>query len=107
MKKIGLLSLLSLCGIIAFAAFPVETQVLLSEVDPEKFKLDTLGFILGILTLWLMPFYALPLLLLFVKKKNFRGSLAWGWLAGLALIVLIVLIALIVVAGESEFTLLY
>ena len=99
MKKIGLLSLLSLCGIIAFAAFPVEPQVILTE----GFKLDSWGFIIGILT---MPFliYGLPLLLLFVKKKNFRRSLAWGWLAGL---VLIVLIALIVVAGDSEFTLLY
>jgi len=107
MKKIGLLSLLSLCSIIAFAAFPVETQILLTETDPVKFKLDTWGFIIGILTLWLMPFYALPLLLLFVKKKNFRGSLAFGWLAGLALIVLIALIALIVVAGDYEFKLLY
>ena len=107
MKKIGLLSLLSLCGIIAFAAFPVETQVLLSEVNYYKFKLDTLGFVLGVLTLWLIPLYLLPLLLLFVKKKNFRGSLAFGWLAGLALIVLIALIALIVVAGDYEFKLLY
>ena len=101
MKKIGLLSLLSLCGIIAFAAFPVETQVLLSEVDPEKFKLDAWGFIIGILTMPFLIFYGLPLALLFVNKKNFRKSLVLGWLAGLVLIVLIV------VAAESEFKLLY
>jgi len=101
MKKIGLLSLLSLCGIIAFAAFPVETQVLLSGVDPERFKLDAWGFIIGILTMPFLIFYGLPLALLFVNKKNFRKSLVLGWLAGLVLIVLIV------VAAESEFKLLY
>ena len=89
----------SLVSIISLASFPVETQVLLSEVDPEKFKLDTLGFVLGVLTLWLIPLYLLPLLLLFVKKKNFRGSLAWGWLAGLILTLVIILIVFFI---ESE-----
>jgi len=96
MKKIGLLSLLSLISIIAFAAFPVESQALLSEVDPEKFKLDTLGFVLGILTLVFLPY---SLLLLFIQKKNFRGSLAWGWLAGFILTLVIVLIVFFI---ESE-----
>ena len=97
MKKIGLLSLLSLFGVIAFAAFPVETQVILTE----GFKLDAWGFIIGILTL---PFliYGLPLALLFINKKNFRKSLALGWLAGLVLIFLIIIIALIGVVSETE-----
>ena len=100
MKKIGLLSLLSLCSIIAFAAFPVETQILLTETDPDKFKLDRLGFIIGILSLILLPY---SLLLLFVRKKNFRGSLAWGWLAGLVLIILIAVLSL----SLDEFKFLY
>ena len=100
MKKIGLLSLLSLFSVIAFAAFPVETQILLTETDPDKFKLDRLGFIIGILTLILLPY---SLLLLFIRKKNFRGSLAWGWLAGLVLIILIAVLSLSI----DEFKFLY
>ena len=100
MKKIGLLSLLSLFSVIAFAAFPVETQILLTETDPDKFKLDRLGFIIGILSLILLPY---SLLLLFVRKKNFRGSLAWGWLAGLVLIILIAVLSL----SLDEFKFLY
>ena len=100
MKKIGLLSLLSLFGVIAFAAFPVETQILLSESDPDEFKLDRLGFIIGILSLILLPY---SLLLLFVRKKNFRGSLAWGWLAGLVLIILLAVLSLTL----DEFKFLY
>ena len=96
MKKIGLFCLFSLVSIISFAAFPVETQVLLSEVNYYKFKLDTLGFVLGVLTLWLLPY---SLLLLFIRKKNFRGSLAWGWLAGLILTLVIILIVFFI---ESE-----
>ena len=92
MKKIGLLSFLSFIGLAAFAAFPVESQMLLAEPDPERFKLDTVGFIIGILTFWMMFLFGLPLLLLFINKKNFRGSLAWGWLAGLLLPFLIVII---------------
>jgi len=92
MKKIGLLSLLSFIGLAAFAAFPVESQILLTEAYPERFKLDTVAFIIGILTFWLMFLFGLPLLLLFVNKKNFRGSLALGWLAGLLLPFLIILI---------------
>jgi len=94
MKKIGLLSLFSLIGIIAFASFPVETQAVLT--DPEKFRLDKLGFIIGILTLLLLPY---SLLLLFIRKKNFRGSLAWGWLAGLVLIILLVIAIALVPSG--------
>ena len=90
MKKIGLLSLLSFIGLAAFAAFPVETQALIADAGPDKFKLDWWGFIIGILTLLLLPY---SLLLLFIRKKNFRGSLAWGWLAGLVLIILITVIS--------------
>jgi len=86
MKKIGLFCLFSLVLISAFAAFPVETQALIADADPESFKLDTWGFIIGILTFLLLPY---SLLLLFIKKKNFRGSLALGWLAGLVLIILV------------------
>ena len=85
MKKIGVLSLLSFIGLAAFAAFPVESQMLLTEADPDKFKLDTVAFMIGILTFWMMFLFGLPLLLLYINKKNFRGSLAWGWLAGLLL----------------------
>lgn len=43
MKKIGLLLLFfSFIGLAAFAAFPVETQTILTDTEPEKFKLDTL-----------------------------------------------------------------
>jgi len=100
MKKIGLLGLLICMGMAAFASFPVESQMLLTEADPEKFKLDTLAFIIGILTCLLLPY---SVLLLFIKKKNFRGSLAWGWLAGW---VLILLIALLIFIG-TEFMFLY
>jgi len=86
MKKIGLFCLFSLALISAFAAFPVATQAMLAEVDPEKFKLDAWGFIIGILTVLIYS-----LLLLFIRKKNFRGSLAWGWLTGLVLILLLVI----------------
>ena len=100
MKKIGLLSLFNLLLFVAFASFPVESQMLLSEADSEKFKLDNLGFIIGILTCLMLPY---SLLLLFIKKKNFRGSLAWGWLAGWVLILLIVLLIFI----GPEFMFLY
>ena len=100
MKKIGLLGLLICMGMAAFASFPVESQMLLTEADPEKFKLDNLGFIIGILTCLLLPY---SVLLLFIKKKNFRGSLAWGWLAGWVLILLIVLLIFI----GAEFMFLY
>ena len=98
MKKIGLLSLLSFIGLAAFAAFPVESQILLMEADPKRFKLDTVAFIIGILTFWMMFLFGLPLLLLFINKKNFRGSLAWGWLAGL---LLPFLISIIIFAAED------
>ena len=87
-KKIGLLSLFSLVLISAFAAFPVESQLLLSETDPEGFKLDTWGFIIGIVSILAMPY---SLLLLFINKKNFRRSLAWGWLTGFVLLILLVI----------------
>ena len=98
MKKVGVLSLLSFIGLAAFAAFPVESQILLTESDPERFKLDKVAFIIGILTFWLMFLFGLPLLLLFINKKNFRGSLAWGWLAGL---LLPFLIGIIIFAAED------
>ena len=101
MKKTVLFCLFGCAGIFAFAAFPIETQTLIADPDPESFKLDTWGFIIGILTMPLLIFYGLPCALLFINKKNFRKSLALGWLAGLVLIILIV------VASESEFRFLY
>jgi hypothetical protein len=98
MKKIGVLTLLSFIGLAAFAAFPVESQMLLTEGDPDKFKLDKIAFMIGIITFWMMFLLGLPLLLLFINKKNFRGSLAWGWLAGL---LLPFLIAIIIFAVED------
>ena len=100
MKKIILLCLFGCASIFAFAAFPIEAQILIEDADPESFKLDTWGFIIGILTLILLPY---SLLLLFIRKKNFRGSLAWGWLAGLVLIVIISLLAV----SADEFKFLY
>ena len=90
MKKAVLFCLFGCAGIFAFAAFPIETQTLIADPDPEIFKLDTWGFIIGILTLILLPY---SLLLLFINKKNFRKSLVWGWLAGLVLIILIIIAA--------------
>lgn len=98
MKKIGVLTLLSFIGLAAFAAFPVESQMLLTEGDPDKFKLDKIAFMIGIITFWMMFLFGLPLLLLFINKKNFRCSLAWGWLAGL---LLPFLIAIIIFAVED------
>ena len=88
----------------AFASFPVESQMLLTEADPEKFKLDTLGFIIGILTFLLLPY---SVLLLFINKKNFRGSLAWGWLAGLVLVLLLILVVFFAEEGGFSDILLY
>ena len=101
MKKIILLCLFGCLSVIAFAAFPVETQALIADADPDKFKLDNWGFIIGILTAPLLLFYGLPCALLFINKKHFRKSLVLGWLAGLVLIILIV------VASESELMFLY
>ena len=98
MKKIGVLSLLSFIGLAAFAAFPIQSQMLLKEADPDKFKLDKVAFMIGMLTFWMMFLFGLPLLLLFINKKNFRGSLAWGWLAGL---LLPFLISIIIFAAED------
>jgi len=96
MKKIVIFSCFSFLAVFVFAAFPVETQNLLTEADPEKFKLDVWVFLIGILTLLLLPY---SLLLLFIRKKNFRGSLAWGWLAGLVLIILLVIAIELVPSG--------
>ena len=98
MKKNILLLVFSFLGMVAFAAFPVEVQNLLIDAGTDRFKLNTTAFLLGILTCWLLPY---SVLLLFIKKKNFRGSLAWGWLAGWVLVLLIAL--LIFVAPEFMF----
>ena len=90
MKKIGLFCFFSFLAVFAFSAFPIEAQTLITDSDPESFKLDTWGFIIGILTVLLLPY---SLLLLLIQKKNFRGSLAWGWLAGFVLIILIIIAA--------------
>jgi hypothetical protein len=100
MKRVILFSLFGCLSVIAFASFPVEAQIMLTESDPKVFKLDTWGFIIGILSLILLPY---SLLLLFIRKKNFRGSLAWGWLVGLVLIVLIVILSF----SAPEFKFLY
>ncbi len=92
MRKIGLFSLFNLLAFVAFASFPVENSEMLADPNSEKFKLDTVAFIIGILTFWMMFLFGLPLLLLFINKKNFRGALALCWLAGLILPYLIVLI---------------
>ena len=101
MKRVVLFFLFGCLSVIAFAAFPVETQALIADVDPEVFKLDTWGFIIGILTMPFLVFYGLPCALLFINKKHFRKSLVLGWLAALILIILIF------VASESEFKFLY
>tara|TARA_B110000116_G_C16242669_1_gene318711 strand:+ start:54 stop:356 length:303 start_codon:yes stop_codon:yes gene_type:complete len=90
MKKIILLCLFGCASVFAFAAFPIEVQTLIADADPESFKLDIWGFIIGVLTVLFLPY---SLLLLFIRKKNFRGSLAWGWLAGIVLIILIIIAA--------------
>ena len=101
MKRVVLFFLFGCLSVIAFASFPVESQMILAEADPDKFSLDTWGFIIGIVTMPLLLFYGLPLALLFVNKKDFRKSLAFGWLAGLVLIILIV------IAVETEIRFLY
>jgi len=103
MKKIISLCLFWCASVFVFAAFPIEAQTLISDADPEYFKLDWWGFIIGILTLILLPY---SLVLLFIRKKNFRRSLAWGWLAGLVLIILIAILSLLV-GSVDEFKFLY
>lgn len=98
MRKIGLFSLFNLLVFVAFASFPIETFEMLADPDSEKFKLDKVAFMIGMLTFWMMFLFGLPLLLLFINKKNFRGSLAWGWLAGL---LLPFLISIIIFAAED------
>ena len=89
MKKNVLFCFFSLVSVISFAAFPVETQGILSEIDTERFKLDSWAFMIGILTMPFLFLYGLPLALLFINKKNYRKSLALGWLAGFVLIILL------------------
>jgi len=101
MKKTILFCLFGCLSVIAFASFPVETQALIADNDP--FKLDALGFIIGILTMPFLFLYGLPLLLLFINKKHFRKSLVLGWLASLVLIIIIIIIALAALAAESDF----
>jgi hypothetical protein len=81
-----------------FASFPVETKTLLTDPDPEKFKLDAWGYIIGILTFLMLPY---SLLLLFVRKKNFRGSLAWGWFTSLILLIAAIVASLYIFAEGS------
>ena len=96
MKKVVLFCLFGCAGVFAFAAFPIEAQTLITDSDPESFKLDAWGFIIGILTILAMPY---SLLLLFINKKNFRGSLAWGWLTGLVLVIILVIAIELVPSG--------
>ena len=96
MRKLTILIIFSILSVIVFASFPVNMQELVLGVEPEKFKLDTGGFILGILTWWLLPYAAF---LLFIKKSNFRGSLAWGWLTGLVLFMLIIIVIFASIEG--------
>tara|TARA_B100001105_G_C22261674_1_gene387001 strand:- start:216 stop:527 length:312 start_codon:yes stop_codon:yes gene_type:complete len=103
MKKVVLFCLFGGASVFAFAAFPIEAQALITDADPESFKLDTWGLIIGILTMPFLIFYGLPLALLFINKKHFRKSLALGWLAGLILLIIIVLL----VSSGPEQLLLY
>ena len=100
MKKAVLFCLFGCASIFAFASFPIEAQTLIADSDPESFKLDTWGFIIGIISILAMPY---SLLLLFINKKNFRKSLVWGWLAGLVLIILIIIAAF----ADPEIQLMY
>ena len=93
MKRVVLFFLFGCLSVIAFASFPVEMQALVIEADPEVFKLDTWGFIIGILTAPLLIFFGLPLFLLFIEKKDFRKSLAFGWLAAFGLGIIISVLA--------------
>ena len=100
MKKAVLFCLFGYVSVFAFASFPIEAQTLIADSDPESFKLDTWGFIIGIISILAMPY---SLLLLFINKKNFRKSLVWGWLAGLVLIILIIIAAF----ADPEIQLMY
>ena len=100
MKKAVLFCLFGYVSVFAFASFPIEAQTLIADSDPESFKLDTWGFIIGIISILAMPY---SLLLLFINKKNFRKSLVWGWCAGLVLIILIIIAAFV----DPEIQLMY
>jgi len=99
MKKAVLFCLFGCASVFAFAAFPIEAQTLITDSDPESFKLDAWVFIIGILTTPLLLFYGLPCVLLFINKKHFRKSLALGWLAGLVLVILLVIAIELVPSG--------
>ena len=94
MKNLGLFCCLVFFSLTLFASFPVEVQSLTSEYDTINFKIDPWGFLIGILTTPLLLGFGAPLLLLFINKKYFRGSLALGWLVGVVLIILIVVLSL-------------
>ena len=81
-----------------FASFPVETQRVVLNTDPDMFRLDTWGFIIGIFSWFLLPY---SLVLLVIKKPNFRGSLAWGWLTGLVLFLLLVFVMILSFIGDE------
>ena len=91
MKKVILFCFFGILNFMIFASFPVEGQLLIADTDPEVFKLDIWGFIIGILTTPFFLLFAIPLLLLLINKKNFRKSLFIGWLVGLLLLVLIII----------------
>ena len=99
-KRAAFFFLFGCLSITLFASFPVETKTLLTDPDPEKFKLDAWGYIIGILTFIILPY---SLVLLFVRKKNFRGSLAWGWLTALVLLIALFLAAFFIFSGGDWF----
>ena len=96
MKKIISFTLFNIIFYSLYASFPVDEAFLNNNYEEKKFKLDTFAFILGILTTILLPY---SLLLLFIRKKNFRGSLAYGWLAGAALLIIIAIILIGLLVG--------
>ena len=96
MKKIISFTLFNIIFYGLYASFPVDEAFLNNNYEEKKFKLDTFAFILGILTTILLPY---SLLLLFIRKKNFRGSLAYGWLAGVALLIIIAIILIGLLVG--------
>lgn len=105
MKKIFTIFLFLISfTIVTFASFPIEISqevITLTDSDP---KFDWLGFLLGILFIFLIPYSLLVLPFLFRKNINrvFRKSFGIGALVGLLIAILLTIFIVLAFGGIFE-----
>ena len=99
MRKIfTLIVLILISSFMTYASFPVETsQEIITIVNNEP-SFDWLGFLFGVLSMFLLPWSLLVMPFLFTKNfdKVFRKSFGIGALVGL---VLVLIFAMILILG--------